>query len=121
MQEEIKQVIEAKASLAQTRTLNALKDRIFKMPLAILSCVFVIQACAIMSWRRFLYCGPTIFSKIDIGLPSPFLATIPWFELAIGYAASSFVMDGIKENVKISSVLLMEAVYGANNHAYKHT
>ena len=95
MQEEIKQVIEAKASLAQTRTLNALKDRILKMPLAILSCVFVIQACAIR--RRFLYCGPTIFSQIDIGLPSPFLATIPWFYLAIGYAASSFVMDRIKK------------------------
>ena len=88
--EEMKQVIEARASLAQTSTLNALKDRTFKMPLAILSCVFVIEACA--GQETFLYYGPTIFSQIDIGVSSSFLATIPWIGLTIGYASSSLVM-----------------------------
>ena len=102
--EEIKQVIEARASFAQTSTVNALKDRTFKMPLAILCCIFVIEACA--GQETFLYYGPTIFSKIDIGLPSSFLATIPWFGLAIGFASSSLVMARFeiqrkRKNIKV--------------------
>ena len=61
--EEIKQIIEARASLAHTSTLNALKDRTFKMPLVTLSGVFMCEACA--GQETFLYFGPTIFSQVQ--------------------------------------------------------
>ena len=64
--EEIKQIIEARASLAQTSTLKALKDRSFKMPLATLSCVLMNEACA--GQETFLYFGPTIFSQVALKL-----------------------------------------------------
>ena len=62
--DEIKQIIEARASLGEASTLNALKDRTFKMPLAALSCVFVCEACA--GQETFLYFGPTIFAQVDL-------------------------------------------------------
>ena len=61
--EEMKQIIKARASLSQTSTWNALKDRTFKMPLASLSCVFICEACA--GQETFLYFGPTIFSQVN--------------------------------------------------------
>jgi SP family galactose:H+ symporter-like MFS transporter len=88
--EEIKQCVKEREGLAKASFLKALGTRTFSMPISIFTVVFI--CLGLVGNDTMIFYGPTIASKIDIGLPPSYLATLPWVGFTAGYALSSPLM-----------------------------
>jgi len=88
--EEIKQIIKDREALAKATLCQALHTRTFIQPMAVFTMVFIFVA--LCGNDTMMFFGPTFFSKIDIGIPGPQLATLPWLGFALGYSLSCPLM-----------------------------
>ena len=68
--------------------IEALKSRTFIRPLLTFTMIFI--SLGTCGNDTFLFYGPTIFTKVDIGIPSTVLSTLPWVGFSIGYAGMNF-------------------------------
>ena len=84
---EIKTCVKDKESESKGSVTKALKKRIFTRPLLTFTVVFIVLG--ICGNDTFVFYGPTIFRKIDIGIPPSVLATLPWVGFSIGYAGGN--------------------------------
>ena len=71
-------------SLESVSLATGLKTRAFRCPLLIFSVIFSVLALG--GSETFVFYGPTIFSKLEVGVSASVLATLPWIGFTIGYA-----------------------------------
>ena len=71
-------------SLESASSATGLKSRAFRCPLLIFSVLFSVLALG--GSETFVFYGPTIFSKLEVGVSASVLATLPWIGFTIGYA-----------------------------------
>ena len=60
-----------------------------------------------------IFYGPTIFSDVDIGLPSSLVITLPWVGVSLGYALSGPLMarmNRVAQFVTFSSIMAVGMV-----------
>ena len=86
--EEIRQCVEETKS--KDSFCQALTNKAFKIPFLIFTVIFFLVACC--GCDTMVYYGPTIFSRLDLGLPSAQLSTLPWVGFSVGYAVSGVLM-----------------------------
>ena len=101
---EIKNCIKEKEFVNKGSIHNALSTRTFTMPLLVFTVIFVVLGTC--GNDTFVFYGPTIFSKIDVGIPTPVLSTLPWIGFSIGYASRLSIILANKAQARFLPLLL---------------
>ena len=94
---EIRNCIKENNSVEKGSISNALNTRTFTAPLLVFTMIFIVLGSC--GNDTFVFYGPTIFSKIDIGIPTPVLSTLPWIGFSIGYASKDQFILSSEENI----------------------
>ena len=72
-----------KDSVDESSVCNAVTRRTFTMPLLVSTVIFMVLGTC--GKDTFLLYGPTIFTQLQVGIPTTVLSTLPW----IGFASRS--------------------------------
>jgi hypothetical protein len=57
------------------------------MPLLVSTVIFMVLGTC--GNDTFLFYGPTIFTQLQVGIPTPVLSTLPWIGMSFGFASRS--------------------------------
>ena len=82
---EIKNCVKERESDDKSSVSNSVTSRTFTLPLLVFTVIFMVLGTC--GNDTFLFYGPTIFTQIEVGIPTPVLSTLPWIGFSIGYAS----------------------------------
>lgn len=106
--EEIRKCTKERQALAEASVGQALRSPSFRSPLILFSVIFFLLGTC--GNDTMVYYGPTIFSRLDLGIEPGLLATLPWVGFTLGYALSSPLMARLGGSLPLTVLLRMKRV-----------